>query len=326
MNILTNLVGDILDKNYTLTKILRVQQEYHEKRRWSVFEVIGDRHIENLYELECAALWHASRAELTTQPAGIRMAVQGVTLAEKIKSENPVGAMVLHAAAAWSARYWLEEEAHHEVAYGMLLEMTGTPPIEHDELVEHRGFFPDDNFARVCMLQTCVEIEACATYGYMAHSAKDPLVREIFQRIMRDESQHRKYFISFAKGLVDSGVYPVKDVLSMAYTWLRPNVGETHGSTREQQPERQGFVNWWERVRIDEESGLALTDEQIRSKSLQSRKEKSIFSAVSEATGIKVNSVKELQVAYFKSLTTPDCDRAQYSINQRSRKQASLAQ
>lgn len=326
MKILTDLVGDITKNNSTLTTILRTQQGYHEKRRWSVYDVIRDVPYQNFDERDRAALWHASRAELTTQPAGIRLAVQGVNLAQKLEEENPVGAMVLQAAAAWSARYWLEEEAHHEVAYGILLEMAGLSAIEHDELVDHRGFFPDDNYARVCMLQACVEIEACATYGEMARTSHNPLVKQIFHRIMRDESQHRQYFVSFTRGLVDAGVYPIKDVLAMAYTWLRPDHGETHGSRREMQSERQGFVNWWEKVQTDEESGVALADDQIRSKNLQQKKEKSVFYAILEATGIKVNSVKELERAYFKSLTDPNANRPRHSIYKGTREKVCVAQ
>jgi rubrerythrin len=326
MNVITNIVEKITKEHYTLTDILRAQQKYHEKRRWSVYEVIGERQLTNFDQKDRAALWHAARAELTTQPAGIRMAVQGVQLAQQIEGENPLGAIILQAAAAWSARYWLEEEAHHEVAYGLLLEMAGLSPIEHDELVEHRGFFPDDNYVRVCMLQAFVEMEACATYGQVAKTTSDPLVREIFSTIARDESQHRQYFVSFARALVESGVYPVKDVLAMAYTWVRPGAGETHGSTRKQQSKREGFVNWWERVNIDEESGLALADEQIRSSNIQATKERSLFAAVFEATGIKVNSISELERAYFKSLIQPNTNRLRSSIDQGTSEQICIAQ
>jgi hypothetical protein len=302
MKIISNLVKCITEKNYSLTEILRKQQAYHEKRRWSVFEVIGNRKLTSFDEKDCGTIFHAARAELTTQPAGIRLAVQGVKLAQEIADENPVGAKVLQAAAAWSARYWLEEEAHHEVAYGLLLEMAGLPSIEHKELVDHRGFFPEDNYVRVCLLQACVEIEACVVYGQIAKNSRDPLVKEIFWRIMRDESQHRQYFISFAKGLVDSGVYPIKDVLAMAYTWIRPVAGETYGSNRNQQSKREGFVNWWEHVCTDSEKGVALANDYIFADNLRIKKEKSLLAAIFEITGIKVNSVKELERIYLNSI------------------------
>lgn len=305
MRVMTGLAKAIKDDGLTLTGLLRYQQRYHEFRRWSVFDVLAGRSLERLHPQDRAALWHAARAELTTQPAGIRLAQAGVKLAGEVARDNPLGATVLHAAAAWSARYWLEEEAHHEVAYGLLLEMTGGEPVPQAEVVEHRGFFPDDNYLRVCMLQACVEIEASVAYGEIAKGAHDPLVREIFHRITRDEVQHRQYFVSFAEALIDAGVYPAKDALAMAYTWVRPKGGETHGSKRERQTEREGFVNWWERVRKDEGDEYALKDEWIRSDDLQAKKVRSVLKAVAQATGQRLDSVEDLQRAYFRSLAGP---------------------
>jgi hypothetical protein len=297
MRVMMDLARSIRDENLTLTEILRAQHRYHEHRRWSVFDVFRDRKPSQIPARDRAAIWHTARAELTTQPAGIRLAVQGVKLANELRNENRVGSTVLHAAAAWSARYWLEEEAHHEVAYNMLLEMMGNEPIPEDELVEHRGFFPDDNYARVCILQACVEVEAAVMYGEMAKTAEDPLVRDVFFRIMRDEVQHRQYFTSFAQALVDSGVYPAKDVLAMAFTWIRPNAGETHGSVRAQQTERQGFVNWWEHTRQDEGDELAIAPQH-----LQTTKERSVLKCASIATRHTYKNFAELQRGYFQSL------------------------
>lgn len=326
MRILSHLSNEITENNLSLSDILRLQHGYHEKRRWSVYELIGDRKLTTFTELDRAALWHAARAELTTQPAGIRMAVDGVKLAQELADENPLGAMVLHAAAAWSARYWLEEEAHHEVAFGILLEMAGLPPIGQDEVIEHRGFFPEDNYVRVCMLQACVEIEACANYGYMSQISPDPLFRDVFYKIARDEAQHRQYFISFAKALVDFGVYPMKDVMSMAYTWVRPGAGETYGSTRDKQTQREGYVNWWERMRTAERDGELAFDSICHAENIRQRKEKSLFSAVYDATGIKVDSVSGLERAYFKSLMASRPAGIRPAINKGIGEQVGLAQ
>jgi hypothetical protein len=315
VKILTNLVNEITTNHFSVSDVLRIQQGYHEKRRWSVYNLINDRKIGVLEERDKAALWHAARAELTTQPAGIRLAVDGVKLAQELADNNPLGSKIAHIAAAWSARYWLEEEAHHEVAYGLLLEMAGIEPIENDEVVQHRGFFPSDNYARVCILQACVEIEASITYGEMARTSTNPLVKDVFLHIMRDEVQHRQYFLSFAKALIDANVYPVKDILSMAYTWLRPGAGETHGSTRTQQARRTGFVNWWEHVKTDEKDDLHLRDDQIRSNKLLFAKTKSVLSAVKNVTGIHLGSIKALEHAYYESLKTKNIERLRSTIN-----------
>lgn len=315
MRILSNLVNEINTNKYSVSDVLRIQQVYHEKRRWSVFNLIGKKTLNSINDRDKAALWHAARAELTTQPAGIRLAVDGIKLAKELEHSNPLGSKIAHIAAAWSARYWLEEEAHHEVAYGLLLEMVGLDPIPNDEVVLHRNFFPSDNYARVCILQACVEIEASMTYGEMARTANDPLIKDVFLHIMRDEVQHRQYFVSFAKALVEAKVYPIKDILSMAYTWLKPNNGETHGSTRERQSTRKEFVNWWENVKTNQNDDLYLRDDQIRSADLQLKKIKSILFAVKDATGLELDSIKMLERAYYESLKTNDFERIRSAVN-----------
>ncbi|GAA3308548.1 hypothetical protein GCM10020295_70910 [Streptomyces cinereospinus] len=141
MLIMTDIVKE-LRAGATLTDVLRAQHSYHEQRRWSSDEIFGRRRLTNAGQTDKAALWHAARAELTTQPAGIRLAVDGVKLANEIRESNPLGSDVLHIAAAWSARYWLEEEAHHEISFGRLMEMTGIDPIEQEEVVECRAPSP----------------------------------------------------------------------------------------------------------------------------------------------------------------------------------------
>ncbi|MER0245789.1 hypothetical protein AAHZ94_28210 [Streptomyces sp. HSW2009] len=324
MLIMTDIVKE-LRAGATITDVLRVQQSYHEQRRWGTDSLFDGRKLTTPGPGDKAALWHASRAELTTQPAGIRLAVDGVKLAGEIRESNPLGADVLHVAAAWSARYWLEEEAHHEVAFGRLMEMAGVDPIAEDEVIEHRGAFPTDNYARVCILQACVEIEACVSYGWQSRTTKDGLVRDVFHTIMKDEVQHRQYFASFAKALVESGVYPIKDVLSMAYTWIRPDGGETFGSTREAQTDRQGFVNWWERTRnTGEEFGLGA--EALHAGAVHAQKLASVLALVREVTGIQTRSYEDLKRAYFASLRTNDVDRIRSAVRNGAARETALAQ
>lgn len=321
MLIMTDIVKE-LRAGATISDVLRVQQSYHEHRRWSTDELFDRRGLTRPRPADRAALWHSARAELTTQPAGIRLAVDGVKLANEIRESNPSGAAVLHIAAAWAARYWLEEEAHHEVSFGRLMEMADVDPIAADEVIDHRGPFPADNYARVCVLQACVEIEACVAYGWQSRTTEDELVHDVFHTIMRDEIQHRQYFVSFAKALVESGVYSIKDVLSMAYTWVRPAGGETFGSTREAQSEREGFVNWWERARTGEDKFSV--DEALHAAQLHARKLSSVFALVREATGIQTKSYDDLKRAYFASLCTNDVDRIRSAVRAGATSQAAL--
>ncbi|PAZ17399.1 hypothetical protein CLM62_02455 [Streptomyces sp. SA15] len=323
MLIMTDIVKE-LRAGATISDVLRTQQSYHEQRRWSTDALFDGRRLARPDPGDKAALWHAARAELTTQPAGIRLAVDGVKLAGEIRESNPLGSDVLHVAAAWSARYWLEEEAHHEVAFGRLMEMADIDPIDESEVVEHRGAFPADNYARVCVLQACVEIEACVSYGWRARTTEDELVHDVFHTIMKDEVQHRQYFASFAKALVESGVYPIKDVLSMAYTWIRPNGGETFGSTREAQTERQGFVNWWERTRTGDDE-FALGGDALHEGSVHTQKLTSVFALVREVTGIETRSYEDLKRAYFASLRTNDVDRIRSAVRGGAAREGALA-
>ena len=314
MRIIADLVAEIRNRKRSISDVLKAQQQYHEGRRWSVYDVIGNARLTHVDDRDKAVLWHAARANLTSQPAGIRLAVDGMKLARELLESNRLGSDIAHIAAAWSARYWLEEEAHHEAAYGVLLEMAGLEPIAPDEVVLQRGFFPSDNYARVCMLQACAEIEATVMHGEIAKTSRDPVIREVFHRIMQDEVEHRQYFVSFAKGLLDSGVYPIKDVMHVAYTWIRPSGGESHGRKRVGQTSRDGFVNWQGYVLADHSTGVAPPDDQMRSEPLRAKKVRSVLAAVQDATGIPLKSITELELAYFASLATNDIDRLRRAV------------
>jgi hypothetical protein len=316
---MTDIVKE-LRAGATISDVLRVQQSYHEQRRWGTDAVIGGRRLTNAHHADRAALYHSSRAELTTQPAGLRLAVDGVKLANELRDSNPLGSQVLHIAAAWSARYWLEEEAHHEIAFGRLLDMAGLDEISTDEVVHCRNPLPADNYARICVLQACVEIEACVSYDWVSRNSQDPLLKEVFRTVMKDEVQHRTYFVSFAKALVDSGVYPIKDVLSMAYSWVRPDGGETLGGTRSAQTERDGHVNWWEHTR--EGGDLAIGHEALIGEAVHRKKVTSVFALVREATGIQTESYEDLKRAYFASLRTNDVDRIRSAVRAGAEKEA----
>jgi hypothetical protein len=159
------------------------------------------------------------------------------------------------------------------------------------------------------MLQACVEIEATVFYGYMAKNAHDPVIREVFHRIMRDEVQHRQYFVSFSQALIDAGVFPAKDALALAFAWIRPNGGETMGSSRERQTQREGFVNWWEHAKTDPNDPYEAAS-RMRSPEMQAKKERGVLKAAGRATGQNFEKFEDLQRTYFRSLVRPSSARA----------------
>jgi hypothetical protein len=306
MHVMMNLVDAIKHDGLTLSRILRYQQQYHEYRRWSVFEILARHKAHAIAPRDRAALWHVARGELTTMPGGIGLAQTALRYAAEIEADNKVGAIVLHAIGAWISRYWLEEEAHHEVAYNAILDEMCGDPIPEDEVIEHRGLFPTDNFLRNMMLQACVEVEVGVTYAEQCRLSDDPLIREVYGQITRDEIQHRQYFVSFAQALVDAGVYPAKDALAMAFTWIRPKGGELFGSKRDAQTKRTGYVNWWETVRSeDPDDPNAVDTSQHYTPRLFELKQRSVLKAVSQATRQRFATFDELKAGYFKSLATP---------------------
>lgn len=306
MHVMMNLVDSIKNEGLTLSRILRYQQQYHEYRRWSVFEILARHESHQIAPRDRAALWHVARGELTTMPGGIGLAATALRYAKEIEKENRVGAIVLHAIGAWISRYWLEEEAHHEVAYNAILDEMCDDAIPEEEVIEHRGLFPTDNFVRNMMLQACVEVEVGVTYSEQARTTEDPLIREIYGQILRDEIQHRQYFVSFAQALIDAGVYPAKDALAMAFTWIRPKGGELYGSKRDAQTKREGYVNWWETVRSeDPDDPNAVEMNQHYTPRLFELKQRSVLKAVSQATRQRYATFDELKAGYFKSLTQP---------------------
>lgn len=300
MDIVRDIYSAIVDKGMTITDLHDAQHFYHEHRRWSLSDVLRDRQLSTFTDQDVSAVLHSAKAEITTQPACLRMARLGGRLAEEHRND-PVARTVAHAIIQWSSRYWLQEEAHHEVVFRKLLADMGGGNMEETLVYDHRGDFPDDNLVRVCILQACVEVEAIVTYGGWAKRSTDPLVRDIFLNVTRDEVQHRQYFISFAKALIDAGIGSAKDALAMAYTWIRPKGGETHGSAREKQSQREGYVNWWEGIDRGDRPG-AMVDDMYRSEGYQAQKTRSVLAAVSEVIGERIETFEALQSRYFLAL------------------------
>lgn len=91
MLIVTDIVKE-LRNGATVCDLSRARQSYHESRRWSTDALFDGRRAAKPSQQDRGALYHASRAELTTQPAGIRLAIDGARMGNEIKDENPPGA------------------------------------------------------------------------------------------------------------------------------------------------------------------------------------------------------------------------------------------
>ena len=303
MKVVTDIAKKLTDEGWTLQDFMLEQHKYHEHRRWSVESILDkykdDPKAKNFSKEDKAALWHVLRGEATTQPGGLSIAVNAYELANEYSKSNKDAEVILRSLEAWLARYWLNEEGHHEVAFSRLADMAGIEKISNEELISHRQYFPMDKIGRKLVLQACVEIEVTVSYSHMVKNSENPLVREVFAAVQKDESQHRLYFISFAKALVDVGIVPHKDILSMAYTWIRPG-GETYNTEREKFSKREGYVNWWENVDCNEK--YSMSERQYKNDQIHRQKEISVFQMVKFVTGIDVKNLDELKKAYMDSL------------------------
>lgn len=305
MKVITDLAHKIDVEGWTLRDIMLEQHKYHESRRWSITDILED--YKNNPEAQIfsyadkAALWHVVQGEATTQPGGLTIATYAYDLAKKYSETNKTAEIICKSLEGWLARYWLNEEGHHEVAFSMLGDMAKIDKMTDKEIINHRQYFPADKIGRKLMLQACVETEVTISYANMVKTTKNPLVREVFKRVMQDESQHRLYFISFAKALVDIGIIPNKDILSMTYSWIRPG-GDSYSTQREKISTRNEHINWWETV--DHDDGYKLAESQYKNDSIQKQKDTSVYHMIKFTTGVEVNSIEELQKAYMSSLRT----------------------
>jgi hypothetical protein len=275
----------------SLTDITWQQQVLHERRRWSVSELIGNIDLARLSDADRAHVWNAGKAELTTKPGADRVARLFDNECRRHLESNPTVANIMQACGTWS-RYWNEEEAHHETAFNRLALLLGLDPISDETFIEYRKIFPDDDALRTLMLLAISEITAAVNYGQCARHASDPGLKALFKQVGADEIQHMNYFISFAKALVDSGAYPPKNALAVAVFFLREG-GDLEGAHRTKIEQRGTHVNWWDHIEFGAIGALDALE----------KKEALVFHAVERVTGVSVSSLTELEDAWMDMLS-----------------------
>ncbi|GAB2596818.1 hypothetical protein GCM10027168_32020 [Streptomyces capparidis] len=282
--IITDLYDALTKREMSLVEVTWEQHRLHESRRWSVVDMLSAVDLDRLTPLDRVLVWNAGRAELTTKPGADRLERQAEAEVRRWQEKNPTVAAIMEACGTWS-RYWNEEEAHHETVFIRLAQATGMEPISDETFIEFRQVFPDDDMLRTLVLLAISEITAAVNYGQCQHVIEDPGLRRIFKQVAADEIQHRNYFISFAKALVDSGEYHAKDAFAVAHLFLRED-GEILGSSREHLERRGTHVNWWDT--------LDTGDTDFRPEALE-KKEQLICGALKKITGIEVHSREEVE-------------------------------
>ncbi|MEU3980912.1 acyl-ACP desaturase [Streptomyces sp. NPDC026672] len=282
--IVTDLYDALTRRGMSLVDVTWEQHRLHESRRWSVVEMLADVDVDRLTHRDRVLVWNAGRAELTTKPGADRLERQAEAECHRWRDTAPAVAAVMEACGTWS-RYWNEEEAHHETVFNRLAAVSGMEPISNETFIEFRQVFPDDSMLRTLVLLAISEITAAVNYGQCQQVVEDAGLRRIFKQVAADEIQHRNYFVSFAKALVDSGAYPARDAFAVAHLFLRED-GELQGSAREQREARGTHVNWWDH--------LDTTGTDFRPEALE-KKEQLVCGALKKITGITVRSADEVE-------------------------------
>jgi hypothetical protein len=283
--IIMDLFDALTHRGMTLVDVTWEQHRLHESRRWSVVEMLAAIDLDRLTPLDRSLVWNAGRAELTTKPGADRLERQADAECRRWREKNPTVAAIMQACGTWS-RYWNEEEAHHETVFNRLAGVTGMEPIPDETFMDFRQVFPDDDMLRTLMLLAISEITASVNYGQCQLVVEDPGLRRLFKQVAADEIQHRNYFVSFARALIDSGEYNAKEVFAVAHLFLRED-GELGGSGRERIEARGTHVNWWDHLESKDDAGF-------RPEAVE-KKQQLIFGALKKITGIEVHSCDEVE-------------------------------
>jgi len=284
--IISDLFGALTRQGMSLVDVTWEQQRLHESRRWSVVDLLSAVDIDGLTPVDRNLVWNAGRAELTTKPGADRLERQADAECRRWQGRNPTVAAIMQACGTWS-RYWNEEEAHHETAFNRLADLSGMEKVPDETFIEFRQVFPDDDMLRTLTLLAISEITAAVNYGQCQSVITDPGLRRLFKQVAADEIQHRNYFVSFAKALVDSGEYHPKDAFAVAHLFLRED-GEILGSARERMEDRDTHVNWWDHLEADKGEGGFLPGG-------VEKKEQLVLGALKKITGIEVHSRDEVE-------------------------------
>jgi hypothetical protein len=274
----------------SLIDVTWMQHRYHEKRRWSSVDLLAQVDVDQLSHADKVYIWNAGRAELTTKPGADRLARLADTECHRWFETDAHLAAVMQACGTWS-RYWNEEESFHEATLNILAQRLGMTPISNETFIEFRKIFPDDNMLRTLFLLAISEITATVNYARCADRAQDAGLRALFKQIAADEAQHMRYFVAFSRALIDSGKYHAKDAFSIAHLFLRQG-GEIQRSGRSVVESRDTHVNWWDQL----ETADIERPEDIEGK------QNMVFSALDKVTGIRVNSVEEVEEIWMDLL------------------------
>ena len=289
--VIRDLYRAFKEEGRTLVDITWEQHRFHECRRWSAARLLSAIQLEKLSGLDRFVVWNAGRAEMTAKPSADRMSRLADAECRRFLGKDPVVASIIQSLGTWS-RYWNEEESHHEMGFTQLSRMLGFEPMGDAEVIDYRKIFPDDDLLRTVTMLSFSEGIAAVNYGQYARRVEDPGLKALLKHVGADEVQHMQYFIAFAKALVDSGAYPVKESFAVAHFFLREG-GELYGSARGQVEYRPTHINWWDHLEAGAGEAAAAPEALERKRSL-------ILHALKRITGISCSSAEEVEEQWME--------------------------
>lgn len=284
--VIRDLYRAFKEEGRTLMDITWEQHRFHESRRWSAVELLSAVRLDQVSEQERFVVWSAGRAEMTAKPSADRMSRLADRECRRFLEKDPAVASIIQSLGTWT-RYWDEEESHHEMGFSHLARMLGLEPVDDATVIEQRKVFPEDDLLRTVTMLSFSEGIAAVNYGQYGRRVKDPGLKALFKHVGADEVQHMQYFVSFAKALVDSGAYAMKECFAVAHFFLREG-GELYGSSRGHVESRATHTNWWDH--LESVAGQAVVEPEMLE-----RKRSLILHALKRITGISCASAEQVE-------------------------------
>ncbi|MFD4997885.1 ferritin-like domain-containing protein [Streptomyces buecherae] len=115
---------------------------------------------------------------------------------------------------------WGAEEARHSLVQARCLDKLGIKVRSKHALYKREPYPIGDTRTGTLMMNIISEARAAELYRCLAAETKEPVVRNIWKLLGRDESRHARAFFVFAQELCDDNRASQIAALKMAYVWL----------------------------------------------------------------------------------------------------------
>ncbi|WP_107072984.1 ferritin-like domain-containing protein [Streptomyces rubellomurinus] len=118
------------------------------------------------------------------------------------------------------ALMWGAEEARHSLVQARYLENIGVRIRSKHALYKREPYPMGSSRAGTLMMNIISEARASELYHRLAAETREPVIKQIWKLLGRDESRHARAFYVFGQELCDERVENRVEALKMAYVWL----------------------------------------------------------------------------------------------------------